>query len=235
MNSAEPGFARRRSIASAIVSTARPRQWIKNLLVFAAPAAAGVLGKEGYAFKAAVAALMFTVASAGVYFINDAVDLDADRNHESKYRRPVASGELGHRWAYAIGAILVTFAVVSSRFASVPNFSGILAGYALISISYTIWLKHIAVVDMLAVASGFILRAIAGGVATGVPISQWFLIVVSFGSLFVVSGKRFAEHAATSDGNRSQSVTRVVLASISPVCPRHGSGGSCDGLLPMGI
>lgn len=200
---------RSRSLVIALLITARPWQWTKNLLLLAAPAAAGVLTKPGYLGSALLATAAFTLASAGGYFINDTVDADSDRRHSIKRGRPVASGDLAQSGALAIGLILVAVAIIAALAWLPAKFTGLLGLYVGIAIAYSLWLKRIAVIDIAAVASGFILRAIAGGLATDVPISQWFVIVVSFGSLFVVAGKRFAEHSVATDNDHSRSVLKA--------------------------
>jgi len=183
----------RMSTLKAIVKTARPKQWTKNVLVFAAPAAAGVLDQRDALLQTSVAFIGFCLAASGTYFLNDANDADADRMHPTKRHRPIAAGALDVRTAriIAVALFLLSFAVT----APINDFklTGVIAGYVLVTISYTTWLKYEPVIDLAAVASGFVFRAIAGGVATNVPLSDWFLIVAGAGSLFIVTGKRHAE------------------------------------------
>jgi decaprenyl-phosphate phosphoribosyltransferase len=185
--------AARSSTFKAIIRTARPKQWSKNVLVFAAPAAAGVLDERDALLKTLVAFVGFCLAASGTYFLNDANDAEADRLHPTKRHRPIAAGDLDVRSArfIAVVLILLSFAVT----APVNDFklTGVVAGYVLVTISYTTWLKYEPVIDLAAVAAGFVLRAIAGGAATGVRLSDWFLIVAGSGSLFIVTGKRHAE------------------------------------------
>ncbi|MCW2740561.1 MAG: Decaprenyl-phosphate phosphoribosyltransferase [Blastococcus sp.] len=197
--------------ASAVLTSARPRQWLKNLLVLAAPAAAGVLVVPSIAVSAVWAAVVFTLASASTYFINDARDVAADRLHPVKCRRPVASGRLGVRTAYGIGLGLAVLAPVAALPLG-PAMVGIVLAYLALTAAYSMWLKHQPVADLLAVACGFVLRAIAGGVATGVALSDWFLLVALFGSLFLVTAKRSAEaQRSLADGGG-----RRVLAGYPP-------------------
>jgi decaprenyl-phosphate phosphoribosyltransferase len=160
--------------------------------VLAAPAAAGVLLQPSTALAALWAAGVFVLASTSTYFVNDARDVAADRLHPVKSRRPVAAGRLGVRTAYWIGAGLAVVAPL----AALPlggALVGVVVLYLALTLSYSWWLKSHAVVELLAVASGFVLRAVAGGVATGVVLSNWFLLVALFGSLFLVTAKRAAE------------------------------------------
>lgn len=186
--------AYRWGLAGALLRTARPRQWIKNVLVFAAPGAAGVLFHAHALSREAEAFALFCVASSGAYFLNDARDAQADRLHPTKSRRPVAAGVVPVPVALAWASVLLAVALGLSPLVNLKFLVAMAAYVAIPALGYSFWFKHEPVLDIGAVASGFIVRAIAGGVATGVPLSNWFLIVASFGSLFMVAGKRSAEH-----------------------------------------
>ncbi|MDB5114424.1 MAG: decaprenyl-phosphate phosphoribosyltransferase [Chloroflexi bacterium] len=194
--------------------TARPRQWVKNVLVFAAPGAAGVLGHRVALVHTLLAAAVFCLAASGIYCINDATDVEADRIHPDKRLRPVAAGVVPVALARAAGLGLVLVAIALADVAGSPLLAGLVVVYAAITVSYSLWLKHEPVFDLAAVAAGFVIRAIAGGVAAGVPISTWFLIVVSFGSLFMVAGKRHSEHLSMGDERGSHRLT-LELYSVS--------------------
>jgi decaprenyl-phosphate phosphoribosyltransferase len=176
----------------ALLRAARPKQWVKNVLVFAAPGAAGVLDNGDYLWRAVVMFVAFCMVSSGTYYWNDLLDVHHDRNHPVKRHRPIASGALNLGVARVAGTLLlgggIALAFVPSRKAGVAA-----AVYVVITVSYSAVLKHIAVVDLVAVASGFIVRAVGGAVAVGVPLSTWFLLTTSFASLFIVTGKRYAE------------------------------------------
>ena len=176
----------------ALIRLARPKQWIKNVLVIAAPGAAGVLGNGTALFRTGIAFVCFCLAASGTYFLNDALDVEADRRHPTKRNRPIASGEVSVRTAITGGVLLLTAAIALSL-AARWQLSLVVGGYLLQTIVYSVWLKHEAVLDLACVASGFVLRTIAGGVAVGVMISPWFLIVAGSASLFMVTGKRHAE------------------------------------------
>lgn len=184
----------RRSLPTAMVVAARPRQWIKNLLVFAAPAAAGVLSEQTALLQTLAAFACFCLAASGTYYLNDAADVDADRRHPKKRFRPIAAGEIAVGPARIMGAVAI---VASVGLASLVNWhlAVVVGAYVATTTAYSLWLKHVAVVDVVGVAAGFVLRAIAGAAAVDVPISNWFFIVASFGSLFMVVGKRRAEIA----------------------------------------
>lgn len=179
-------------VVRGLVKTMRPRQWVKNVLVFAAPFVGGDLLTPGVVPKLLVAFVAFSLAASGIYLVNDARDVAADRAHPSKRFRPIAAGVVSPRLAVAVAALLLVAAVGVSLLASVPLLITV-AVYVAVQLSYCIWLKHQAVLDICIVASGFLLRAIAGGAAAAIPLSQWFLLVAGFGSLFMVAGKRYAE------------------------------------------
>ena len=183
----------RRGVIAGIVVTARPRQWAKNVLVFAAPATGGVLSQASAVFEAIVAFLVLCIVSSGVYFINDAVDRAADRQHPSKRLRPVAAGEISARNAIVIGAALLATGSVAAFAAGELPLLTVVAGYLALAMSYTFVLRNMVLLDIAAIAGGFLIRAIVGGVATDVPLSMWFLMVASFGSLFIATGKRYSE------------------------------------------
>lgn len=188
----------RRSLISALIRTARPKQWSKNVLVFAAPGAAGVLDNAEPLKQTLIAFVCFCLAASGTYFLNDAADVESDRRHPTKRFRPVAAGEVSVTLARAVGVVLIVAAIALS-FTARWQLAVTIAGYVIITTLYSTVLKQVAVVDIVAVAAGFVLRAIAGATATGVPISDWFFIVASFGSLFMVAGKRHAERTEMGD------------------------------------
>jgi decaprenyl-phosphate phosphoribosyltransferase len=188
----------KRSTFGALVRTARPRQWTKNVLVFAAPGAAGVLTERKPLAQTLIAFVCFCIAASGTYFLNDAADAEVDRRHPKKRNRPVAAGLLSITTARTVGVVLI-LAAVGLSFVASWQLAVTVTGYVAITTLYSSFLKHVAVVDIVAVASGFVLRAIAGAAATGVPISDWFFIVASFGSLFMVTCKRHAERTQMGD------------------------------------
>ncbi|HEX5095778.1 MAG TPA: decaprenyl-phosphate phosphoribosyltransferase, partial [Acidimicrobiia bacterium] len=152
----------------------------------------GVLFERDAAIDTAIAFVCFCLAASGTYFINDALDAEADRRHPTKCTRPVASGAISVQTA-VIGGVVLLVAAVSLSFAARAQLALVVGGYLALTVAYSLWLKHEAVLDLAAVAAGFVLRTIAGGVAVGVVISPWFLIVAGAGSLFMVTGKRHAE------------------------------------------
>jgi decaprenyl-phosphate phosphoribosyltransferase len=180
---------------SGLLRIARPRQWVKNLLVFAAPGAAGVLSQGHVALRATAAFGIFCLAASGTYFLNDTLDAAADRHHPVKRLRPVAAGEVTVPVALSVGLVLMAAGIGLAGWLAGGRFALVIAIYAAVAAAYSLRLKHEPVIDLACVSAGFVLRAIAGGIATGVPLSNWFIIVSSFGSLLVVTGKRSAEQA----------------------------------------
>jgi decaprenyl-phosphate phosphoribosyltransferase len=195
------------TLLGGLLRAVRPRQWIKNVLVFAAPGAAGLsLTPENFApVLGAFAA--WCLVSSGTYLVNDAMDAEADRLHPRKRLRAVASGVVPVRTARVVGVTFLVLGAGAPALWGAPGVTGLLAIYAVITLCYSLWLKEMAIVDLAAVASGFVLRAISGGVAADVPISDWFLIVASFGSLFMVAGKRHAEHVDLREGRGAHRAT----------------------------
>jgi decaprenyl-phosphate phosphoribosyltransferase len=181
-----------------LLRACRPRQWTKNVLILTAPAAAGVALQPRAALQIAVAVLAFTLAASGIYLVNDAIDVQADRAHPTKRNRPIASGQLSVRAAWSAAAILLPGALAISVLLSWQMVL-VVAIYEAVQLGYCLGMKHEPVIELTSVASGFLLRAIAGGVATHIPLSQWFLIAAGFGSLFMAAGKRYAEKRQVQD------------------------------------
>ncbi|HME47058.1 decaprenyl-phosphate phosphoribosyltransferase [Mycobacterium sp.] len=184
------------NLAAGIVKAIRPRQWVKNLLVLAAPLAA-LGGGMRYDYRdvlirVLIAFVVFSLAASAVYLINDVRDVEADRAHPTKQFRPIAAGVVPEWMAYTLAAVLGV-ASLAIAWMVTPNLALVMAIYIAIQLAYCFGLKHQAVIDLCIVSSGFLIRAIAGGVATDIPLSQWFLLVMAFGSLFMAAGKRYAE------------------------------------------
>jgi decaprenyl-phosphate phosphoribosyltransferase len=177
----------------AAIRTTRPRQWPKNLLVFAAPLAAASFGRADGFYYALIAVLAFACASAAVYFVNDVVDVERDRRHPVKRNRPIASGALPERHAVALAVLATAFAVGAGLVIGEPLLVAVVVGYLCESFLYSFRLKHVPFVEMVLVASGFLLRVLGGAAATHVKLSIWFLLVCSLGALFVAIAKRYTE------------------------------------------
>jgi len=178
---------------AAVVRTTRPRQWPKNLLVFAAPLAGATLGRNNGLGYALVAMFAFACASAAVYFVNDVVDADRDRRHPVKRNRPIASGALPAQHALVLALLATAFAIAAGVVIGEPLLVVTASAYLCLSFLYSARLKHVPFVEMAIVASGFLLRVLGGAAATQVKPSIWFLLVCSLGALGVAVAKRYTE------------------------------------------
>jgi decaprenyl-phosphate phosphoribosyltransferase len=197
-----------RGTLRALVSALRPWQWIKNGLIIVAPAAAGTLLHANVARHTAIAFVAFCfVASAG-YLLNDLRDVAADREHPTKRFRAIASSQLSAVTARTTALVLVVAGFLLPLAIPRPQDLYVVLGlYGAITLAYIFWLKNIAIIELGAVASGYFLRAIAGAAASHISVSTWFLVVISFGALFLVVGKRDGELKQIGAGT-----TRKVLA-----------------------
>jgi decaprenyl-phosphate phosphoribosyltransferase len=195
------------------ISALRPRQWSKNLLVLAAPMFAGEVTSVDVVVATISTFVAFCLGSSAVYLFNDICDVELDRAHPLKRHRAVASGTMSIRaagWASAVlaGAGGLATAVIGWEVL------GIYVAYVVLNVAYCLRLKHEPVLDIALIAAGFLLRAIAGGAANDIALSQWFLLIAAFGSLFVAAGKRYGEvilmgpgHAATRTALRHYSAS----------------------------
>ena len=177
---------------AAVLASLRPRQWAKNLFVFA-----GVIFSQqlftSQAWRAVAAFALFCALSGAIYLLNDVADAEKDRLHPTKRRRPVASGALSRGLALGIGVALLAASVVVSFSLGVP-FGLVAVSYGVLLTAYSVWLKHLVILDVLTVAVGFVLRAVAGAVAVGADISGWLLICTVLIALFLALGKRRHEY-----------------------------------------
>jgi decaprenyl-phosphate phosphoribosyltransferase len=175
-----------------LLQACRPKQWSKNLLVFAAPCAAGVIDRPLVAAQAAGAFAVLCLLSSATYLVNDVRDREQDRLHPRKHTRPVAAGRLSPRSALAVSATLALIGILGA-IAIAPALGAVAVGYLLLTGTYSMWLRRVVVADILAIAAGFVLRAIAGGVATDIYLSRWFVMVTAACAVFLVAAKRYAE------------------------------------------
>jgi decaprenyl-phosphate phosphoribosyltransferase len=203
-----------------LIRTARPKQWLKNVLVFAAPGAAGVLDQPKQFGLTLLAFVAMCLAASGTYFWNDALDVEVDQAHPTKCRRPVAAGQLSVGTAKLVGTVLPVLALGLAAMTGRWQTVAAVAAYMAVTLTYSAIWKHVAVLDLVAISSGFVLRAAAGAVAVDVPMSSWFVLCTTFGSLFIVTGKRFAERRQLGDdaesvratlGEYSEDFLRMVL------------------------
>ncbi len=190
----------------------RPRQWSKNLLVLAAPCAAGVIDRPLVIAQVAATFVAMCLLSSATYLFNDVRDREQDRVHPRKRLRPVAAGEIAPSRALALaGALAIAGLALASSVDIKVGAIGLC--YLALTASYSLWWRHLVVLDVLALAAGFVLRALAGGVATDIYLSRWFVIVIASCAIFVVAAKRYAElreHA----GAARVTLRRYSLASL---------------------
>ncbi|HEY5303736.1 MAG TPA: decaprenyl-phosphate phosphoribosyltransferase [Acidimicrobiales bacterium] len=193
-----------RGTVRAVVSAMRIPQWVKNGLLVVAPGASGTLFHRSVLANTIVAFAAFCLVASALYIVNDLRDVASDRQHPSKQHRAIASGELSRSVAFAAAAILMTLGLIVPVFIHHPGgFYLILAIYVGETLLYSVWLKNTVIIELGLVASGFFLRSYGGAVASHIPVSTWFLIVVTFGALFLVVGKRSAELRHVGAANRA--------------------------------
>lgn len=212
----------RRAPLQAVIATVRPRQWLKNVLVIAAAGAAGALGHDDVPVRVGLAFVAFCLLASGIYAVNDVHDAAEDRSHPRKRLRPVAAGELDPRAAVSLGIVCMLAGLIMCL-AIRPALALVGAAYVVLTLSYTLIWRHMVLLDVLAVAGGFVLRALAGGVAPPVRLSVWFVLVVSCAAVFVATGKRQSELARVDERRGPR---RRVLAAYSPMFLRLMLTGS---------
>jgi len=188
-----------RSPAASLFVSLRPDQWHKNLIVFAALIFAVKLLDPAALARATAAFLIFCAVSSVVYLINDVADRDQDRQHPVKRLRPIASGELSPGTALTFAAVLGA-AALAIAFWLRPAFGVAAAAYLALFVVYTGSLKHIVVLDVMTIAIGFVLRAVAGGLVIDVHISNWLLVCTMLGALFLGLAKRRHEMTLLTEG-----------------------------------
>lgn len=167
----------------------RPKQWAKNVLLFAGVVFAGELTDPSRVALSAAAFAIFCALSASAYLVNDVVDADRDRTHPAKRRRPIAAGVVSRRSAVTAAVLLAASGLATSWLLG-PRFGAISAGYLALTVAYSTWLKHVLLVDVIALAIGYVLRAAAGALAIDVTISPWLLLCMILVALFIGLTKR---------------------------------------------
>ncbi|WP_238189801.1 decaprenyl-phosphate phosphoribosyltransferase [Paenibacillus sp. L3-i20] len=172
-----------------LIRQLRPKQWTKNLLLFAALLFSFQHINAESVINSTIAFILFCFVSGTVYIMNDYVDREADRLHETKRFRPIASGRLNPKLALAFGAVLLIGSLLVSLLLE-PLFSVVLFIYFVINMLYSLVLKHVVIIDIMLIAAGFVLRALAGGLVIQVPFTPWFLLCTMLLSLFLAIGKR---------------------------------------------
>ncbi|MBV9849598.1 MAG: decaprenyl-phosphate phosphoribosyltransferase [Armatimonadetes bacterium] len=204
----------RRGPLLALLVTMRPKQWIKNLLLFAGLLFTLDQGHSSSEFqRAALGFVLFCALSSVVYLVNDLADRESDRRHPKKRRRPIAAGELSPQAALVAAVALGVCGAIFSFLLSF-RFGLVALTYLLLTFSYSFRLKHVVLVDVLALAAGFVLRAVAGAVVIGVSISVWLILCTLMLALFLGLSKRRAELVATRQAGTTG--TRRILEDYSP-------------------
>lgn len=202
---------RARGPLRALISAIRPRQWVKNGLIIVAPAAAGEMTHADVIRHTAAAFLAFCCVSSSMYLFNDLRDVEADRQHPTKRLRAIAAGQLSPKVAVVASIVLLVAGLAIPLALWHPGDLLLVLGlYVAITFAYIYWLKSVAVIELGVLASGFFLRAYAGAAASHIFVSTWFLVVISFGALFLVVGKRASELHHVGVGE-----TRKVLSEYS--------------------
>lgn len=180
------------------INLLRPRQWLKNLVLLFPPLFGGVLFTSEVFLEVALPVLAFCLASSANYAFNDALDAEKDALHPTKKYRPVPTGKVSKNSALLLSGLLLVTALATAICASWA-FTVLLTAYVLLMGSYSLWLKHIVLLDIFCIAAGFLLRLEAGGVAAAVPISSWLFLSVFFLAVFLSTGKRFSEKLVLDD------------------------------------
>lgn len=173
----------------------RPKQWVKNLLVFCPLFFSGNFFNWPLFVDAAWAFLVFSLAASGIYCFNDACDAESDRRHPVKCNRPVASGAVSVPAAYVMAALLCVVSVAASVLLLSSGYAALIAGYVFLNLLYSLWFKKIALLDVVVLASFYVMRLFAGDIATGCHLSHWIIIVTFVGAFMLGIGKRRAELA----------------------------------------
>ncbi len=189
----------------------RPRQWIKNLSLYAALVFSGFFFEPGYFSSVTFAFFIFCLLSSAVYILNDIVDAPQDRLHPFKKKRPIASGELPVSIALGVAALLVGVVSIASLMIS-PFFTSLTVAYILLHLLYTYYLKHVPILDVMSIAAGFLIRIYAGAVIVNLHMSVWFLLTVISASLFLAVGKRQSERTLLQGRGEDLSKHRETLS-----------------------
>lgn len=195
-----------------LVKLLRPRQWTKNLIAFAPALFAGRLFDEQVVLHTTMCVVALCFVSGAVYVFNDCLDVEADRKHPTKCKRPLASGQVTVPMAATVGVLALVSSLIIA-YVTRPALTLVLFTYLLLQVAYTARLKHRIVLDAFCIAAGFVLRALGGAAAAHVQLSAWFLLCTSLGALFLALEKRRQEFRTLGADAASH---RKVLAKYSP-------------------
>lgn len=172
-----------------LIKELRPKQWTKNLLVFAALIFTIPAININMVYLAIAGFILFSLVSGVVYILNDLVDLELDRQHPSKKNRPLASGDLSPATAVSAGSIILVAALVASYYINI-SFGLILTLYFILNVAYSFYLKNLVIIDVMVIATGFVLRAVGGAYVIEVPMTPWFILCTMLLALFLAISKR---------------------------------------------
>jgi decaprenyl-phosphate phosphoribosyltransferase len=195
----------------AVIRTLRPHQWVKNLFVAAPLVFAKHLVDGGYLWRTGIAVAAFCALSGAVYALNDVLDAEADRVHPTKKHRPIAAGELSERSAVVL-SIILAIAGLGACLALSWQTAAWAGGYLVMNLAYSMKLKHVAFVDVVLIASGFMTRVAAGGAAIAITPSRWLLVCTGLLATYLALGKRAHELALADREGRDATATRAALA-----------------------
>lgn len=170
----------------------RPQQWVKNIFVLIPLVFSRRFVDGDVVFWALAAFVVFVIASASVYVLNDVLDAQKDRLHPDKKHRPIASGRVSERTAFFLWCVLMMVSLALAAFVSLP-FLVIVLGYLLMTVAYSLFLKKVIFLDVILIALGFVFRVLGGGVAIGVVVSDWMIVLVFLFTLFLAISKRRQE------------------------------------------
>ncbi|OPC54234.1 decaprenyl-phosphate phosphoribosyltransferase [Elizabethkingia miricola] len=176
----------------------RVEQWVKNLFVFLPVFFSGKIMDTDLFSKSCVAFIVFSLTASCIYILNDYMDIELDKRHPEKRNRPLASGAIGKKTAIGIFVLLIVLAVgftlyMQNQGLEIQEFATVIISYFVINILYTFKLKHVAIVDICIIATGFVLRVLAGGYITGIVVSQWAILLTFILALVLAIGKRRGE------------------------------------------
>lgn len=203
---------RKKSVLYLLFKAMRPKQWTKNFVIFAGIIFSRNIFIDAYLLKTYYAFIAFCALSGSVYIINDLLDMDKDRSHPTKRNRPLASGQLGVTTA-VVFVILTTLATLFGAFWLDTAFGFVAAAYFVLTLSYSLKLKNIVIIDVLTIAMGFILRAVAGAMVISVDISPWLLVCTFLLALFLALNKRRHELILLND---TAGIHRKILIEYEP-------------------
>ncbi|OGE03374.1 hypothetical protein A3F45_03705, partial [Candidatus Curtissbacteria bacterium RIFCSPHIGHO2_12_FULL_41_17] len=193
-----------------VLVSARPRQWLKNLALFAPLVFEGAFFNPGKFWLVVIGFFIFSAVASAIYIINDVIDLEKDKSHPYKSKRPIAAGRINPHLALVIAILILALSIIAASKLSV-FFTIAITLYAVLQIFYSLFLRSIILLDVMAIASGFLLRVYAGGVLIDAHVTIWFILTVASMALFLAIGKRRSERTLLLGTEAAASHTRKIL------------------------